>query len=313
MVLLQNVHLRLVIVSAHAPDSTKGEEVVTAFWTALAKLITKHAQHDPVVLGIDGNQQLLSVVGNEAGGIGCDEPGKYAHFVHEAVQKTGLYLPATFEQCSASSTSQPTFSARGAATQNDYIAVSHGVLVKPGSSTVWDDLNTGGLADDHLPALTTVQAVRPNRQHLKKQRSLIFDIKKLDDPECCKEFESAVHQRVRCAFTVEPSTHLHVLTQCIQTAVKTAFPLVNTTPKKEHVTPETYQLIVQKGKLMKIQRRNIGHIKMRWYTQYGATGHVLQDMSSPVLTITFAMSGGWYRKHWSSSSSSMTRLSETWM
>ena len=98
MVLLQNVHLRILVISAHAPDSTKGKDIVEQFWSSLTKLIKKNADKEgAVIVGMDGNQQLSALHTAATGGIGASKPGAYADNVLHAVQQCGLYLPATFQ------------------------------------------------------------------------------------------------------------------------------------------------------------------------------------------------------------------------
>ena len=71
--------LQCLVVSCHAPDSTKPPEVVAHWWKDLKQLIHQHTNGMPVIMAADTNQQPEALTTLASGGLECptSKPGKH--------------------------------------------------------------------------------------------------------------------------------------------------------------------------------------------------------------------------------------------
>jgi hypothetical protein len=180
-----------VIVSAHAPHGDKQDTI--DWWIAFGKILQPYLSRT-MIMGIDANIDFNQT---HSPNVGCITSRKKKNSVCEQLfsdilRRHGLIVPSTFEHLSRNGERQATFIARRCATVNDYVAVSSNITVHDGSAMVWDSFDTGGQADDHVPAAITCSFPNSNSVGIRKRRVVPYCADKNASGDKILEMKSAL-------------------------------------------------------------------------------------------------------------------------
>ena len=174
------------------------------------------------------------------------------HFI-SFLQEFGLFVPSTF-QLYSSGDCRHTFVARGHRAVDDYILVSSGVDIKPRSARVLVDFDNGRESDDHLPVVCTMSLMAPSSVGINKRRKAQYDRSAVSDPDRAPDFLLNLNAYQPVPFDLEPSSHACVLNDYVSKTLRNIYPIRNTSKRKPYIDEETFQLILEKGRLMKKSR-----------------------------------------------------------
>ena len=96
MAIIQAPHLSLRVLVVHAPHQGICEEQRNAWWKNMTTLITKVANHLPLVILGDMNARLGTVTSDCIGEHGAEEENSNGHYLHMMMLERDLWAPSTF-------------------------------------------------------------------------------------------------------------------------------------------------------------------------------------------------------------------------
>ena len=167
-----------------------------------------------------------------------------------------LWMPAAERSMWLDGQSELSFVARGCRSVNDYIIVSSSVACVPGSLHVWHEYDSSNKADDHLPVIGLFQLIPVKVQPLIHRGHISYDRQGHKDPAKAQHFESLISMIPPIPFSLEPSSHFHLIEESIKAAAVCAFPRQPACKKNQIMSDSTFQLVLQRGRLRKRMRRD---------------------------------------------------------
>ncbi|CAE7898680.1 unnamed protein product, partial [Symbiodinium microadriaticum] len=151
-------HLQILCVCAHAPHSGQPLATISEWWRNFeqAPWLTRHKGR--IVLLIDSNAQLGSIVGEAVQGHAADEENTGGTFLRSWVEATDSFLPSTVcdadGQCVPNAREPTWFSPSGHGYRIDFVGLPRAWTCCKFRPCTWPDFEL--LNKDHIPAVTDI-------------------------------------------------------------------------------------------------------------------------------------------------------------
>ena len=147
----------------------------------------------------------------------------------------------------------PPFVARGAETVNNYFVVSRDIWTHPSSCEVWSDYVPVGSHEDHLPLLFRVEIPVSSRppSSLGSGGYARWDTQDVDR---MSHFAALVASLPVIPWSLEPSSHLHLLQRQLRSAACVAFPRGPRRKMRGSLSDEAYDCLVRKARVVSLRR-----------------------------------------------------------
>ena len=247
---------KFAVVSLHAPDQSSNDCKV--WWTSVTELCSQTKL--PIIACGDVNASMPDVWAIRMNILGESRklPSNIqnAPLVAHFLDKSSLWMPAS-DTCSwHNGQSAISFVARGCRTMNDYIFVSSSVSCVPGSMYAWNDYDSCNRAGDHIPTVRSFEMILQSSQHFTWRRRVNYDRHAYGDPLKTAHFERLLDSIPLIPFSVEPTSHYHLLEEYIQAAAIAAFPIPPKRKKSQMMSDITFQYVLQRGELRKRMRHD---------------------------------------------------------
>lgn len=91
--------LRAIVISAHGPTSQTPPEEITSCWKALRKSIPPRYADWPHLIAVDANGRVGDITSHSVGDHDADVQDHAGAELHDFLQETSMWLPATFTHC----------------------------------------------------------------------------------------------------------------------------------------------------------------------------------------------------------------------
>ena len=226
IVAVQLPSLEFLAVVAHAPHVTSPD--CTSWWEAYISLLSSYtSKYSNILYFMDANTQLAPIGSEYIGDCGSSNSTHF-NFLQRFVDQHHVTLPSTFNGNNRDEdwSSQCTFSVKGRPIEVriDYIGLSEGIYVLPGSCYVHQDFNMLNEIDDHLPVVASISFSVGNPQRPFKRRTMPYDKAKFFDPVCMAKFTDSLSHIPAVPFAVEPTSHQHILDSAVLNSMVYAFP-----------------------------------------------------------------------------------------
>eukprot|EP00929_Paragymnodinium_shiwhaense_P105244 TRINITY_DN70171_c0_g1_i2.p1 TRINITY_DN70171_c0_g1~~TRINITY_DN70171_c0_g1_i2.p1 ORF type:complete len:1961 (+),score=321.68 TRINITY_DN70171_c0_g1_i2:217-6099(+) len=261
-VMLRSPLCNALIVSAHAPLSTAGEEAVEDFWDGLRTSIeAARRPHAAIILCADFNWQLRNIP-EVCGDLAPQMQGD-ADTLHPAevtLKLLGLCTPHTEPGVNIDGRLLPTCMVNNGETMIDYIAVSKEWAPYARTSEVSHDIDIMMSSLDHMPVITRFKIMRTPQQLRRSRHCSGFDSNALRDPQNKAVVASILQDIPEVDKDVQVSTHVHMVNTYVVECLRDAFPPTTERPYPEWMSTETIEMIRTKKDNFKeiIRRRRLG-------------------------------------------------------
>ena len=158
----------VLLVSAHGPHSSHGQDVVRSWWEDLTHKIKHFAGDGHILLGIDANAHFAQTHADAIGSCGLeDRENSAAPLFAQLLELCGCWLPATFPQCHFGPTNSWRHPGRGTWHRCDYIAISRSLPTDGVQSWIDGNIDAGGANVDHLAVVLRISVPKPQKPEVK--------------------------------------------------------------------------------------------------------------------------------------------------
>eukprot|EP00969_Alexandrium_andersonii_P319316 14105904-Alexandrium_andersonii.AAC.1 len=146
-------------------------------------LIGWRTQKRPLVLCIDANARVGSVVDEVVGPFQAEVENAQGKMFREAMAKARLYLPSTFEQCASGVCPHTWYASNGAPHRLDYIALPSEAKALSVRVREPGDFDVSISRLDHVPVIVAMQVTPELGPSWHKRKKPMCDVRALSDPE----------------------------------------------------------------------------------------------------------------------------------
>ncbi|CAE7479373.1 unnamed protein product, partial [Symbiodinium necroappetens] len=161
-------HLQILCVCAHAPHSGQPLATINDWWKCFEQAPWLARHKGRIVLLIDSNAQLGSIVGDAVQGHAADEENTGGTFLRSWVEATDSFLPSTVcasdGQCVPNAREPTWFSPSGYGYRIDFVGLPRAWARCAFKPCTWPDFEL--LNKDHIPATTDVSLQIQARPHV---------------------------------------------------------------------------------------------------------------------------------------------------
>ena len=250
VVVVQAPGVHIMCLSLHAPHGMEANEA-KLWWSETSDIVTRCARVADKLVFVDANAAVPlgveGVTGEHAAG--SKVAPRSGAMLAEFALEHGLLVPCTFDEYVGKGP-QCTYTpigADGPTCRSDYVLIGRAFSVKRGSAAVWHDVDLGHRRDDHYPAVLTVQPP-PKMPHVPtKRRKPCYDRTAVGEPYRDEIFRREVESFPAIPFSVEPTTHCHLVTEWMRAALVKAYGAPSAPTKKPYISEATREMIFEKN------------------------------------------------------------------
>ena len=240
---------------AHSPWRDQGDKICWTWWSRLRTLLTAQSNdHYPLVLLVDANARVGQAEGNHIGDHQGHEFDINGIGLESVVIARDLWLPSTFQSTHQGPGHTHVAVRDDSLHRLDYVAVplcwENAVL----SSYVAFDVDIGQKRCDHFPAVVDLAL---DLQVAKRTKVAAVDWD-TGDPLALKDFMAT---RPAASWDTSIDGHAEALTCSLREAQQHCFTRKATKPRKPFVTPPTWQLILERGRLRRDMAKADGSVQ----------------------------------------------------
>ena len=247
---------RVVVYSAHCPDSSKGD-AATGFLATLAQALRPYHRSCLVLGGIDLNGRVPTGCPGHTGELMFGQADANGEDMLRLAKDLGFWFPSTYEQLHVGPST--TFHhAQGSAHRIDYVLVGGPATIWSTRSHVEDSFDTLNLNDDHKPAVVALQGAfgAPGvRKRLWRPR---FDTEKMLTPEGRATIAAALSSFRSPSWDCHPDQHCQQLQDFLLGIMQTHFSCKDNGPRAVYIPDEVWALRCAKLALKNRTRHRTG-------------------------------------------------------
>ena len=235
-------YLKFLFIVAHAPHSGQPVPIVQQWWQTLWEYIPGCYKTWPCLLAVDANISVGAEIDQHVGGFEAGPVEERAEYFQTFLQQTHTFLPATFGHLHSGASGTWTHSG-GHQRRIDYIGVPLRWSLRKCKSYVDDTFDPSLLRSDHeaICVLLDFPATGSGGQRPRLARGGPLDV----------QTATELQHRLRGLVPLCADVHSHtaLLQEQIEAALARAPRPQHQQPKKQTMSPTTWQLVQQKRAL----------------------------------------------------------------
>ena len=265
------------LITARAPHSGHGLQQAEQFWHRISSRIRQLSRTWPVFFLGDTNGHLGDEITDAVGGLHARKENDAGTAFHHWLIDQNLFAPATFSQYHAGAIDYTYVSPDGDhCTRIDYIALPQALHYDSICTWVEEDIDITTWRLDHLPVLchitlTVTKLDDDDAKYRRTPRRILGS-----DASFCRAMQNtdtfhALHEGIQMPpWCCDPHATADVLATQTQHVIQKMFPRIKRSPRKTHLSEETWDLVCHKKYLFK-QLRALK--RARVFTQMQAIFH----------------------------------------
>ena len=243
LVTLSTPAVKLAVLSAHAPTSGSQLCDIAEFWNEVESALDRHLRSDwPLVVGIDGNAKLGSVVSSDIGPLDADVENTSGSRLRSMASKYNLLVPSTFPKHHSGPSATWQGNAGQAPQRIDYIMVSS-PWVSDVSSRVAPEIDITTRRRDHYVVTSTFKFRADPTWCPTRRRSPIASRSAMLCAQAQPSFLRALSMYRSPSWDTHAHDHHHLLFTSARQAAEQTFPLSRALPYKSWLSSSTRALM----------------------------------------------------------------------
>ena len=231
----------VLIGSAHAPPKTPQHPLPERahWWDRLLNAIHRHRKTHLVMIGIDANAEMGSIISEWISDHGAEQQCSNGDFLHTWIAGLHLFVPATFANLHTGATTTHMHPEWQVWTRKDYLLVCDTLFPTVQSSFVSDDIDISLGRVDHLPVALSLTGTLQRQEGKEWRIKHTFGKRDYNDTVKVQNFQHAICKQLPPIWDVNVTMHCAGQTAAIKNLVKTYFPIIDDGPRKSIITQET--------------------------------------------------------------------------
>lgn len=245
--------MKAIVITAHAPTSQTTAEEIAKWWENLSQQIPLRPRNWPQILLADANARVGSQPSEAIGTHHADDQDAGGEEFHGYLLAHRLWLPATFHDHHEGDSGTWKHPRTGSWSRGDYIGIPSSWSLQTCHSYVDHTVDLALTREDHrlVAACVTWQAIQSQEPIQRKMTA--YDVgslrRDLGGPE-----QAALRESLQCAVPMAPHyldvhTHTRILQTSLQKWMDNRYAKRKKQPRRPHMSPETWQLVLSKQKL----------------------------------------------------------------
>ena len=293
LVLINAPHLRLRILTLHAPHQTATDVHLDSWWAFIQQQVSRTSSDAPLVVLADTNSRLGSIVSEAVGSHQAEEESSTGHSLHSFLLDNALWSPSTFSHCHTGDATT-WISPCGKPCRLDFVFLPDAWKNFDVHSYVQHDIDLALLRHDHFVVAADVQ-MHATRSPRKVAHACRLDTRKCQDPQAREGFLQYLQNPPQIPWHVGVGHHAEVLTKWLQAGAMQHFKKDKALPRQRYMSPRTWDIVQLRQQLNLMFRQANNHQKdlqkrmflHRWVAAYknrttsAMTGSTLKTL--PVL------------------------------